>query len=117
MKKEMQKPEKECPDCGGRIQWKTIHGAFGKPLYNGLCPKCNIVIKGRETPQLAKGRNMAKDLIGVGAMDKRITSQPCDVQIGILRELQHCKTCGGLSWECKCIGCKCISCIDSGKWL
>ncbi len=99
--KEMPHPEKECPECNGKIQWITVHSAYGAPIYQGHCPKCNIIFRGRETPQVAKGKRMAKDLIGVGCMDKRITSQPCDVQIGILRAKQHCKTCQQLSYNCK----------------
>ena len=86
----MNKPEKVCPSCGGRVHWKTVIYASGAPIYNGLCinKKCNAVIKGREHPEITKGKNMAKELKGVDCMDKRITSLPCNVQIGILRERQ-----------------------------
>ena len=112
----MPQAEENCPECGGRIHWRTIHH-IGAPIYNGHCPKCNIVFRNRETPQIAKGKRMAKDLIGVHCMDKRITSQPCDVQIGILRAKQHCKTCQQLSYNCKCIGCNCICCMESKEMM
>ncbi len=111
--KEMELPINWCPQCEGKIHWKVVHSELGAPMYNGHCPKCAIVFRNRETPEVTKGRVLAKELIGVGAMDKRITSQSCDTQIGILREKQHCKTCGGLSWECKCKDCKCINCMEN----
>ena len=82
----MEKPETKCPECNGSISWITIHGGLGQPLYNGICHKCNIVLRGRETPELRRGRLMEKELRGVFVMDERITSLPTDVQIGILRE-------------------------------
>lgn len=112
-KEEMQKPEENCPECGGKIHWKTVYSELGAPIYNGHCPKCAIVFRNRECPEVTKGKNLAKELIGAGAMDKRITSQSCNTQIGILRAKQHCKTCGGLSWECKCENCNCISCMEN----
>jgi len=86
-------PETQCPECGGPISWKVIHGALGRPQYNGICPKCNIVLRDREAPDIKRGKSLYRDGIIDGTpvrdmhcMDKRITSLPCDVQIGILRE-------------------------------
>ena len=82
----MDKPETKCPECNGSIDWITIHDVGGEPLYNGICHKCNIIFKSRETPELRRGRLMEKELRGVYVLDKRITSLPTDVQLGILRE-------------------------------
>lgn len=86
----MGKPEKKCPECGGRISWITVT-ALGAPTVNGMCmnKKCNNVFRGRESPEITRGKEMAKELEGVSCMDKRITRLPCNVQIGILRARQH----------------------------
>lgn len=91
----MKLPERKCPECGGRISWITVH-ELGAPTYSGLCKKCNIVFRGRETPHITKGKNLERNgkiegisVKDIHAMDKRITSLPCDVQIGILRARQH----------------------------
>lgn len=87
----MRRPEENCPVCGSRISWKTVHGELGQPTYNGLCtrPGCNTLFIGRETPQLTRGRNLERgEFKGVDCMDRRITSLPCDAQIGLLRERQ-----------------------------
>lgn len=114
----MQEPEKECPECGGRLTWKVVREPFGKSGYNGLCSKCNIVLRGRETPDLRKGRKMAETLSGIHVMDKKITRHNADVQLGILRARQHCSACGGPSYpqteenSCKCTGCNCLYCRE-----
>ena len=119
MKEKIVKPEKNCPHCGGRIQWKTVIGKFGQPLYQGHCSPCAIVFRGREHPNLAKGKKLAENLIGVGCMDKKITKLNYIVQIGILRSKQHCKTCGNPSYpirseedNCNCVNCVCVFCKE-----
>lgn len=90
----MNKPEKKCPLCGGKINWKVVHDCWGVPAYNGLClnPKCNAVMRGRETPEVTRGKKLERgELKGVDCMDKRITSLSCDTQIGILRQRMHPK--------------------------
>ena len=97
-------PEKKCPVCGGKIDWKVIHNKLGAPSYNGLCEnhKCNAIIKGRETPEITRGKELERgELKGVHCMDKRITSLPCDVQIGILRQRMHPKGTEVYSPYCK----------------
>lgn len=81
-------PEKECPECKGKIDWKVVYGNFGRSQYNGLCRNCKGILRDREIPDVTKGRKLAKDLKGVHPMDKRITRYNGNVQIGILRELQ-----------------------------
>ena len=86
----MRKPEKKCPNCGSkRINWKVVRDGLGNPFYNGLCLACNAVMKGREPPEVTRGRNLERgELKDVSCMSKRITSLSCDTQIGILRERQ-----------------------------
>lgn len=84
-------PEKKCPVCGGKIDWKVVHSEMGAPAYNGLCqtPGCNTLLKDRETPEVTRGKELERgELKGVDCMDKRITSLSCDTQIGLLRERQ-----------------------------
>lgn len=82
--------EKECPECGKKLDWKLVHNGWGSPQVNGLCINCNIVFRGREAPEITKGKQLERDgeTRGVNCMDKRITCLPCDVQIGILRQRQ-----------------------------
>ena len=114
----MRQPEKECPECKGTLTWKVIYGSWGKSEYNGLCSKCNIVLKGRETPDLRKGRLLAHELKINHPLDKRLTQYNGDVQIGYFREIQHCKTCGGPHYpqteanSCKCSDCDCLYCRE-----
>ena len=83
----MKKPEKKCPNCGSQdINWKTVYGPFGAPKYNGLCLGCNAVMRGRETPDLARGRELAG---GKELNRKELYSLPGDVQLGYLREIQN----------------------------
>ncbi len=83
-------PEKECPECKGKLDWKLIVGKWGSPQVNGLCKKCNLVCMNREPPDITKGKKLEKSGVtkNIPAMDKRITSLPVYVQIGILRERQ-----------------------------
>lgn len=81
-------PEKHCPRCKGPINWKLVRDGFGSPLYNGLCPVCNIVLRGREAPAVTKGRQLAKDFPALHGLDKEIMRLPGDVQLGFLRERQ-----------------------------
>jgi len=85
----MKKPESKCPECGNKINWEIITGALGAPQANGICTNCNIVFRGREAPEIAKGKKMAKDLEGISCLDKRITRLSCNAQLGILRARQR----------------------------
>lgn len=90
----MRQPEKNCPYCKGPIDWTVVRTALGAPFCNGLCKVCNAIFRGRETPDLAKGRERVQSgelPKNIKAMDDRITRHPTDVQLGILRELQHGK--------------------------
>jgi hypothetical protein len=89
------KPEKHCPECKGPINWKVVRNTFGSPVVNGLCTKCNIIFRRREAPHVTEGKNLERDgtlngtpVSEIDCMDRRITSLPIDVQIGILRERQ-----------------------------
>ena len=89
------KPEKKCPKCKGPIDWKIHHNEWGAPTASGWCKKCNYFFKGREAPEVAKGKRLERNgeidgvpIKDIYCMDKRISSLPCDVQIGILRERQ-----------------------------
>ena len=84
------KPEKKCPNCGSKnLNWKVVYSHLGAPGYNGFCLDCKAVMKGREPPGLVRGKALEQgELKGVDCLDKRITSLPCDTQIGILRERQ-----------------------------
>ena len=113
----LREPEKECPECKGLLGWKTVRGVFSEPLFNGYCKKCNLILRGRETPDLKKGRLMAGDLIDVKVMDKKITKHNGDVQLGILRAKMHCATCNRPHYgadppedKCLCTACKCPYC-------
>ncbi len=88
-------PEKECPECKGKIEWKVVRSNLGSPQYNGHCSKCAIVFRDREAPQITEGKKLeregeikGKPINKMTALDRRITRLPCDVQIGILRERQ-----------------------------
>ena len=109
------KPEEKCSECKGKILWKSIVDDLGAPLYQGHCPKCAIVFKGREDPELARGRKLAENLINVSCMDKRVTQHSVNTQIGFLRAKQHCATCEGsyLYDSCKCKNCKCLHCQEN----
>jgi len=86
----MKKPEKCCPECKGEINWKVVWNGVGAPQYNGLCKKCNIVLRKRETPEVTRGKQLERgELNGVDCMDKRITSLSLQTQLGILRERQN----------------------------
>ena len=125
LKKET-KPEKYCPECNNEILWKSITSELGAPLYQGHCPNCNIVFRGRENPEIAKGKELAKNLIGVNCLDKRITKHSGNTQIGILRAMQHCATCGKPTYliagkwkpgekeknKCHCRNCNCVYCTE-----
>ena len=93
----MRKQEKKCPNCSGLIECKVVHNDWGAPSYNGMCRECNAVFKGRETPELAEGREVAHSVIDgtpvkdMHPLDNRITAFSGDTQLGILRELQHGK--------------------------
>ena len=92
----MLKPEKNCPKCDSKIDWKVVlEGDFGNPIYNGLCKKCCIVFRKREAPEITEGMALERDgkingvsVKKIAAMDERITGLSCHVQIGILRERQ-----------------------------
>jgi len=81
-------PEEYCPECKRKISWKTIHNNFGAPQANGLCMNCNVVFLNREAPDVTRGKNLEKTGITINlyCLDERITSLPCDVQIGIFRQ-------------------------------
>lgn len=107
--------ETECPECKGKLDWKVIYGGLGNPTYSGLCKKCNIVLKDRETPDLKKGRKIAENLRIKHTLDKRLTGFNADVQLGYFRTIQHCGTCGLPDYAgkyCKCKKCKCIYCRE-----
>lgn len=91
MSKKQPMPEKECPECGGKLTWKLVRNSWGSPQVNGLCSKCNIVLRGRKAPGISKGERLEREGVtsGISCLDKRITNLPCDVQIGILRQRQH----------------------------
>lgn len=95
-------PEKECPSCGGKLSWKIIVTSLGAPMANGMCPKCCIVLRGREAPEVTRGRQLENgELKGVSALSRRIMRLPCNVQIGILRERHRQEIENGTHWSCK----------------
>jgi len=127
--RQQMKPEKKCPKCDGPLSWKIVRNKWGAPTVNGLCSKCNIILRGREAPEITKGLKLEKSgvLKGVHCMDKHITSLPCDVQIGVLRQRMHpkgnevyspyCKKCEGvqMQYEQK-NGWKCSVCNSINKF-
>jgi len=89
-------PEKNCPKCKGPIHWTVVRDSFGSPSVNGSCNKCMFMFREREAPQITEGMSLEYNgkikgtpIKNIGALDKRITSLPCDVQLGILRQRQH----------------------------
>jgi hypothetical protein len=107
--------EDKCPECGGKINWKVVRGELGSSFYNGLCKKCNIIFRRGEIPDLKRGRELARRLKVKNALDKRLTQYNTDIQVGYLRAIQHCDTCGlpdNAGKYCKCTKCKCIYCRE-----
>lgn len=90
MREKQPLPEKTCPECDGSISWKLVLNGWGIPQFNGLCKECNTILRGRELPNITKGKRLEREGItkGIFCMDKRIMSLPSDVQIGILRQRQ-----------------------------
>lgn len=91
-----EQPETECPKCSGPIDWKVVRDALGSPMYNGLCRKCNIVMRNREAPDITRGKTLEKSgevggipVEDLGALDRRFTRLPGNVQLGILRRRQR----------------------------
>jgi len=91
----MKKPEKECPNCKGELEWKVVRDGSGTPVYNGLCRKCSLVLRRREAPQITEGKKLERNgmidgvpVKKIGALDRRIMRLPNDIQLGILRERQ-----------------------------
>jgi len=91
----MKKPEKECPNCKGELEWKVVRDGSGTPVYNGLCRKCSLVLRRREAPQITEGKKLERNgmidgvpVKNLEVLDKRIMRLPDDIQLGILRERQ-----------------------------
>jgi len=87
---------KECPECKRPMSWTEglLSDSGVKDIVVGRysCLSCRLSEKPQESKGVSVGRVMAHDLVGVDAMDKQITRLPTAVQIGILRERQHCAT-------------------------
>ncbi len=105
-----------CPSCQNEMKWQEgllIEGSGDDTLGRYYCLFCRIFAMPEESRAITKGRKMAHELIGVAAMDKKITSQSCSTQVGILRERQHCATCNSYSAKpCECKGCDCLYCRE-----
>lgn len=111
----------KCPECKIPMRWKEglLTEAGGKDIAVGrfYCTECNLWCKPIESRAIKRGRKLAKDLVNVHCLDKKITKYSCAEQIGIFREMQHCKTCGlpnysrtELSDFCMCEDCNCLYC-------
>jgi hypothetical protein len=82
-------PEEQCPKCKSKIDWKVVWSELGAPAYNGICKKCNIILTGRETPEVTRGKELERgELKNVSCLDRRITSLSTQAQLGILRQRQ-----------------------------
>ena len=79
---------KQCPACGGAISVSR-----GNETRAGWCcttKGCAVFgFKDYDSFGVTEGKRISGDYDGVSALDKRITSLPVNVQIGILRKRQH----------------------------
>lgn len=109
----------KCPKCKATMKWQEgllDDGTRDMTIGKHYCPACNIVGKTTESRAIKKGKRLAKGLIGVHCMDKKITRHSSTIQIGILRAMQHCATCGLPNYpqtednSCACVGCDCPYC-------
>ncbi len=105
----------KCPECGEPMSWAEgllMDGGRSMEVGKFSCMKCGLFKVPKESRATRRGRKLAHDLIDVHCMDKRITQYDAATQIGILREQQHCATCGNAMGEpCTCKGkCDCLYC-------
>jgi len=115
----------KCPECKKPMKWKegllSESGHRDMSIGRYYCPNCKLCKTPEESKGIRKGRTMAHSLVGVRVMDKQITKQRCAIQIGILRERQHCKTCGKPHYSsnktipCLCTDCDCLYCSTVKK--
>jgi len=79
-------PDK-CAACGAEIEIAVNCDDQNKAGWS--CTKCNAFgFADYDHPEITQGIEMAAQFKGVHCMDKRITSLPGRVQLGILRRLQ-----------------------------
>ncbi len=112
----------KCPKCKKPMRWQegllTDSGSRDTTVGREYCSNCNLRGKPTESIAVSNGKRLAKNLRGVRAMDKRITQHSSATQIGILRALQHCATCGQPTYptegrkerQCHCKACGCPYC-------
>ena len=107
-----------CPECKKEMTWQEGLLPFeggSRDMTKGKysCMHCLIFVNAKESRATVKGRALAHGLVGVSAMSKRITSQSCAEQIGLLRERQHCTTChNDMGEPCTCTDCDCLYCRE-----
>ena len=105
-----------CPICKKPMQWTEgllSDGGLHVDTGRYSCSTCNIFVNMEESRAVRKGRELANVLpFDIHCMDKRVTSQSCGTQIGILREQQHCATCkNDMGEPYTCDGkCNCVYC-------
>ena len=83
---------KKCPQCKNKMGWQEGLLRDGwRDMTKGryYCTPCRLVGPMKDSKLIIEGKRKSKIYDGISAMDKRITSLPGVVQIGILRERQH----------------------------
>ena len=110
-----------CPECGKPMGWtegllhdgavETTSGRYG-------CMPCRIFAKQTESRETRAGRAEASKYVGQKNVVSKIMGKSVGRQLGILRSLQHCRTCANpAGTPCSCEGkCNCPHCLDRGNY-
>ena len=80
-----------CPACQSRISISRGTSGYGtKRGWSCMNNKCNAFgFSEYDHPDMTEGKRIAKEFKGIHPLDERLTSLSCNMQLGILRTLQH----------------------------
>lgn len=111
----------KCPECGKPMSWTEgllKHGSRDKGVGRFSCRPCGLFKTPGDSREIREGKAMASEFVGQRNVVKKIMRFSGTVQLGILRALQHCKTCENDAGDpCTCEGkCSCPHCLDRGNY-
>ena len=111
----------ECPECGKPMGWTEglLSAGSRKPdVGRYSCLPCGLFKKSTDSRAIRKGKAMAPEFVGKRNVVSSIRGLGVGVQLGILRALQHCRTCkNNAGTPCTCDGkCDCPHCLDRGNY-